>query len=186
MLSDMSGGGQLLLDYTAPPHRAISSVSADSGERSKLTGHASYNLADPRFSPDGKWVAFHANLGLVRRQVFIFPARPGATESDWIPITDGMALDQEVAWSPNGNVLYWLSNRDGFRCLVARRLDPATKRPVGELFYVLHLHSIRHSMLAFQNPNIGRPAVARDKIVFSLAERTGNVWMMKLPNFNGG
>ena len=187
VLSDISDDGQLLLDYTGgPPHRTISSVSAASRKRFELTHHASYNLADPRFSPDGKWVGFQANLGPVRRQVFIFPARPGTTESDWIPITDGTALDQEIDWSPDGNVLYWISNRDGFRCLAARRLNPTTKRPLGEMFYVLHLHSARHSMMPFQNPNFGRPAVARDKIVFSLAARTGNIWMIKLPNFNGG
>jgi hypothetical protein len=90
-------------------------------------------------------------------------------------------MDWFVAWSPAGNVLYWISERDGFRCLAARRLDSATKRPRGEMSYVLHLHGARRSMMHFRNPHMGRPAVARDKIVFSLAERTGNIWMMQLP-----
>ena len=181
VLSDLSGDGQLLLYYTYRPHRSIFSLSVASGQVSELARHPSQNMADPRFSPDRSWVAFASNLDPVRRQIFIFPARPGTAETDWIPVTDGTALDREVAWSPDGNVLYWISERDGFRCLAARRLDPATKRPRGEMFYVLHLHGARRSMMHFRNPNIGRPAVARDKIVFSLAERTGNIWMMKLP-----
>jgi Tol biopolymer transport system component len=180
-LSDLSGDGQLLLYYTFPPRRTISALSLASGQVSELARHPSQNMADPRFSPDQRWVAFASNLGLVRRQVFISPARPGTAETDWIPVTDGTALDREVAWSPDGNVLYWISERDGFRCLAASRLDPATKRPLGEMFYFLHLHGARRSMMHFRNPNMGRPAVARDKIVFSLAERTGNIWMMKLP-----
>ncbi len=181
VLSDLSGDGQLLLDYAFPPHRSISVVSVESGERTLLTRHASHNMADPRFSPDRNWVAFHATPHPVRRQIFIFPARPGATEADWIPITDGTAIDREVAWSPNGSVLYWISERDGFRCLAARRLNPETKEPLGEMFYLLHLHGTHLSMRHFQNPNMGRPAVARDKIVFALSERSGNIWTMNLP-----
>ena len=35
-------------------------------------------------------------------------------------------------WSPDGNLLYFLSSRDGFLCLWAQWLDPSTKHPLGD------------------------------------------------------
>ena len=37
-------------------------------------------------------------------------------------------------WSPDGNLLYFLSERDGFRCIWGQKLDPASKRPLGAPF----------------------------------------------------
>jgi hypothetical protein len=73
-------------------------------------------------------------------------------------------------------VIYFISDRDGFRCLWYQRLDPATKRPVGSPAPLHHLHRARLTMMNVDN---GQQAisVARDKIVFSLGELTGNVWM---------
>jgi len=48
------------------------------------------------------------------------------------------------------------------------------------MFYVWLLHSARRSMIHFAVGGTARPSVARDKIVFALAERTGNIWMTEL------
>ena len=50
-------------------------------------------------------------------------------------------------WSPDGNLLYYISEADGFRCIRARRLDPATKRPIGQPLDVYHSHSARRSLM---------------------------------------
>jgi hypothetical protein len=92
-------------------------------------------------------------------------------------------LHDKSRWSPDGNLLYYLSERDGFRCIRAQRLDPATKRPVGAPFDVYHSHSARRSLM---NPALHflEISLSLDRMVFNLEERTGNVWMAKLEGQN--
>ena len=42
---------------------------------------------------------------------------------------------------PDGNTMYFTSNRDGFMCMWAMRLDPKTKRPLGAPFPIQHFHA---------------------------------------------
>jgi len=73
--------------------------------------------------------------------------------------------------------MYFVSDRDGFRCIWAQRLD-GSKYPVGEPVPVFHAHEARRSLLNVQNGALDM-SVARDKIVFNMSETTGNVWVMK-------
>ena len=183
VLTDLSADATQALYYSLTTSGQILSLNLVSGEKSILVRHHN-TVLDARFSPDGQWIAFHAiSDDPLRRQVFVAPVRRTSPppESEWIPITDGSAVDRYPAWSPDGAVLYWISERDGYRCIAARRLDPATKKPLGEMQYIQHLHSARRSMMHFPNSNMGRIAVTRDKIVFSLAERTGNIWVADFP-----
>ncbi len=181
-LTDLSADGSMVLLYKVST-RAIVSVAVASRRTTILAQHPKYGLGNPRFSPDGRWIAFHTQPGPVTRQMFVAPVRSDgapAPEADWIPITDGNGLDRLASWSPDGNVLYWISERDGWRCIAYRRLDPATKKPLGETSYVQHFHGARRSMMQLASTELCRLSIARDKIVFSLAERTGNIWMTEL------
>jgi serine/threonine protein kinase len=164
---------------------SVFTVDIPSGQQQMLARTDKLFPSDLRFSPDGRWIAFHAFHGieLPRRQIFISPVRPEAPtgESEFIAVTDGTAIDRFVSFSPDGNLLYFISERDGFRCLAAQRLDPATKRPSGPMLYVQHFHGAQRSMMNFEQTSWCRFSVARDKVVFSLLERTGNIWMTKLP-----
>ena len=66
-------------------------------------------------------------------------------QSEWIEATDGSAFDVVPEFSPNGNLLYFQSQRDGSRCIWALRLEPATRRPAGAPFPVYHFHRARQS-----------------------------------------
>jgi hypothetical protein len=79
-----------------------------------------------------------------------------------------------MSWSPDGNLFYGLSSRDGYRCIWAQHLDPATKRPVGAPFAVFHSHNARLSLSNQTEMSLG---MGRDQIVFNMGERTGNIWM---------
>ena len=70
-----------------------------------------------------------------------------------------------------------MSDRDGFRCIWAQRLEAETKRPVDRPFAVYHFHQTSRR----PSHNVGRVgvAVARDKIVLALEELRGNVWMLE-------
>ena len=88
-------------------------------------------------------------------------------------------MERYANWSPDGNMLYFLSERDGFRCIRGQHLDPATKHPVGPLFDVYHFHHARQSS-GNGDPVFISPAVAQDKMVFGMIETTGTIWMATL------
>ena len=60
----------------------------------------------------------------------------------------------------------------------AQPLDAATKRPVGDRFPVQHFHRARFSIRT-QNTGVIGFVVTADKVVFSISETTGNIWMVK-------
>ncbi len=147
----------------------------------KLVQNARHGLFEANFSPDDRWIAFVAVMDSSRAAIFVAPYQSEKVikETDWIVVTDRSTWNDKPRWSPDGNLLYFVSSRDGFLCLWAQRLDRMTKRPQGPPFNVYHFHQTRNS-LANQGVGLLSTSVARDKIVFSLEEITGNIWMTEL------
>jgi eukaryotic-like serine/threonine-protein kinase len=172
-----SDGKQLL--YNCPGAGPVHVFRSESGETSQFLGRQIYHVS---FSPDSRWIAFGQHYPNGRERVFLSPfdGKTAPQEQDWLPVTDGATFDAYPGWSPSGNFLYFISDRDGFRCLWAQRLDPATKRLLGAPAPVFHSHASRRSLL-----NVGvnslEVSVARDKIALPIGEITGNIWMAKLP-----
>jgi hypothetical protein len=102
-------------------------------------------------------------------------------EKEWVAVTDGRGMERYADWSPDGNTLYFLSERDGFRCSRAQRLEPASKRPMGPQFDIYHSHHARLSLMNILDPVGAGFHVAVDKAVFAIEERTGNIWMTEIP-----
>jgi Tol biopolymer transport system component/DNA-binding winged helix-turn-helix (wHTH) protein len=165
---------RLVLVGKAPARVSILDLASRS--KTALLQHATYQLWNARFSPDDRWVAFNATEPGQSR---IYVARVGnaglVPEQDWITIADSR-WDDKPRWSPDGNTIYFVSERDGFRCIWAQRLD-AQKRPLGSATAVFHAHARRRS-LSNVGPGDLSISVARDKIVFNMGERTGDLWMM--------
>jgi Tol biopolymer transport system component len=155
----------------------------------KIAFHETLHTTAPHISPDGKWLTFHTAENVTSperaikgtRQVFIAPyTGRWAPPSTWTAVTDGKGLDREAAWSADGDRIYFLSDRDGFRCIWGRKLDPSTKHPAGSIYPVLHLHNARLSLLHVPNTgNVGISPVG-DKLIFAMGELTGNLWMTEL------
>jgi Tol biopolymer transport system component len=143
-------------------------------------------LSGGRFSPDEKWVAFHSVEGPAKTtRVWIAPVnrdRP-AQQSDWTAITDAAEFAQDPCWSSNGDVLYFTSERDGFRCFWAQPLDPKTRKPSGDAFALRHFHSARQSLRGLGSDGylVGLSAAA-GRTVFSFPELTGNIWLQETPH----
>ncbi len=141
-------------------------------------------LTDGKFSPDGAWLAFHARTGRATAQIFLVRvdgALPAPRDA-WIAVTDGSSDELEPAWSPSGQLLYYLSDRDGFRCIWARRLDHATGKPAGEPFAVTHFHRARRSLKRMSSTTgLNGLSVAKDRMVVSFGELTGNIWLLETP-----
>ena len=157
-----------------------------SGDWTEWIRHPQFSLRGARYSPDGKWIAFHAETAASERRIFIAPNDAQSNDDRWIAVgkpQGSRTVDFMPSWSPDGNLLYFLSQRDGFRCIWAQRLDAATKRPLGEPFEVQHFHRSRRSLLRLvstRSEQIGF-RVYRDRAFFAMDEVTGNLWMADLP-----
>jgi eukaryotic-like serine/threonine-protein kinase len=152
------------------------------GEKINYLEHPQYHLGRARFAPDGRWISFVATSwpeGRSRIVVVPFQSHLAPSEDQWIPITDDTTINDKPRWSPDGSLLYFTSNRDGYRCIRAQRLNPRTKHPVGEPIDVYHSHSARRSLM---NAGIRllELSLSHDKLVFNLGEITGNIWVAKL------
>ncbi|MBI3698131.1 MAG: serine/threonine-protein kinase [Acidobacteria bacterium] len=176
-----SNGERILFESREKPTRSVALLDLASGEKFELLRHTQDHLFQAQLSPGDRLISFLRYIDPSRTRVFLAPFRDRVQiqESDWIAVTSGETFDDKPRWSPDANLLYFSSDRDGFRCIWAQRLDPVTNHPVGSAFAVYHFHTARRSLR-----NIGLTlfeiSVARDKLVFNLSELTGNIWMTRL------
>jgi Tol biopolymer transport system component len=175
-----SDGKRLVLSRVAPPggHADIGLLDPATGQfQAIFPQFTNY----PKTSWDDRWLTFYSSPpgNPTQSLIFVLPIYlSGETpKSEIIAVTDGQSFDFNPEFSPNGKLLYFQSMRDGSRCIWAIRLDPATKRPQGAPFPVYHFHGARQSMTNVQLRTTAN-AVARDKVVYTSVERTGNIWML--------
>jgi len=133
-----------------------------------------------RFSPNRKWVAFCAGARDGNaREIVVIPNAPDRKlrDEEWISISEGQTSDREPYWSPDGRRLFFISERDGFRCIWARDIDPDTGRPGGPAVPIAHFH---HAGELLRGPvpswsSIGLTATA-DALIVTVARSTGSLW----------
>jgi Tol biopolymer transport system component/predicted Ser/Thr protein kinase len=171
-----SPDGKLLIYHT--PENTVEALELASGKKTKILIPGQHSPFQETFAADGRWLSFLLRSGPERTQIFVAPFNGEAPipEKEWIPVTDGRGAEDKPRWSPDGKILYFVSERDGFRCVWAQRLERTTRQPAGPAFPVYHAHSARRSLqrLALGGLEL---SVARDKIAFNLVERTGNIWL---------
>jgi Tol biopolymer transport system component len=184
VLRDWSGPAALLVSKDLGP----ASGSLDLLDLTTRTRRQVFpGVAPARGFPDGRWWASYMPQGgmgpfsLSAPAIFVVPILPqrSSTLADEVPITRNEFGDYLVDVAPDGATLVFLSPRDGFHCIWAQKLDPGTKHPAGAPFPVHHLHSARRSTM-YVGGGLRRLTVARNKIVFIMAERTGNLWIADL------
>ena len=162
--------------YWTGKQRVIGLLDVASGEKKDLLQHAEYSFLRARFSPDNRWVSFMGiREGFYRLFIAPFHGPAAPSQNEWVAVTGKATWDNVPRWSPDGNLLYFTSDRDGFRCIWAQRLD-RKKKPVGPAFEVYPLHSARRSMMDVPVPML-EISIVGNKLVFPLSERTGNIWL---------
>ena len=83
------------------------SAGVPTGAPVRLTDHAG-SVAQPSYSPDGKWIAYHRVAGN-QRDIWIVPASGGVAQR----FTEDPATDIHPAWSPDGSQIVFNSERGG-------------------------------------------------------------------------
>jgi len=182
VLRDLSAdGSSILLQAGPPPHVTLLDVASRASQL--LLRHPQYPILAPRWSPDRKWIAFQVVERPATRTIYVAPftGPQSIPEPDWVRISSGTTMDRNPVWSPDGNMLYFLSDRDSFRCIWAQRLDPARKTPAGDPFAVEHFHTASRNLMNTQGPGQIGLSVGRSSLVLTMGELTGNVWTAVTP-----
>jgi serine/threonine protein kinase len=176
LVRDMTAeGDRLLIQMGPPPHVGLLDVATR--KLTTLLKHDRFPIYAPKLSPDGKWVAFQVVDKPTSRTIY---AARMESPQDWSPLTDGLSMDRNPYWSPDGNLLYFLSERDTFRCIWAQRLQPDTKRRLGAPFAVAHFHDAVRSMMNLDGPAQVSISVGPDRLVFSMGISVANIWLARL------
>jgi eukaryotic-like serine/threonine-protein kinase len=91
-------------------------VDVDSGERRRVSDT---DAVQPDWSPHAHRIAYWGLTRGGRRDIWTIPASGGEP----VAVTDGRALDWNPVWSPDGNHLYFVSDRSGSMNLWRVRID---------------------------------------------------------------
>src|SRR5262249_8449899 len=150
--------------------------SADPKNRKQYSG---------RFSPNEHWVALCAGApDGDAREILIVPNAPDRKlrDDEWISFREEETSDRAPYWSPDGRRLFFISDRDGFRCIWVRDIDPETGHPVGPARSIAHFHSSRELLRGptASLESIGLSATAK-ALVFTVARSIGNLWWQRAP-----
>jgi len=181
LLRDVSPLSDKLLLQVGPPQH-VEEMDVKTRALRPLLSHAKYPIYGPQRSPDGKWIAFQVVERPTARILYIAPYSPtGPIPMDsWIRVSDGIAMDRNPYWSPDGKLLYFLSERDAFRCVWAQKLDLELRRPSGSPFPVFHAHNAVRNLMNIDGPAQVSLSVGGGRLVFSMGEITGNLWSTDL------
>jgi Tol biopolymer transport system component len=178
-----SDGTKLLFEAKTCSPYCVGLLDLAQGATRELIKHASLALYPESFSSDDQWIAFQARRvdNDSTRTIYVTPFHDGAVggPENWIAVTDGNQMDREAQWSPDGGLLYFLSERDGFRCIWGQRLDRKTKHAEGAPFPVQHFHHTQQSLSILGSPGKVGLSVTDRGLLFSMAETTGNVWIAR-------
>jgi Tol biopolymer transport system component len=188
----LGGANKMIWDWSLDKGRLLfSSVDDQVHSLDLKSGRDKLFLSKPgsyffqaKFSPDDHWIAVegvHPDQGRWQSQILLVPVENGtpAGPDRWIAVDHHPnGWDDKPRWSPNGNLLYFTSDRDGYLCLWAQRMESRTKKLLGTPFPVYHFHNARLSM-GNLDTGILEIGVAQDKIIIGLGELTGNIWSMK-------
>jgi Tol biopolymer transport system component len=175
------GKGSRILYDQAAKNKEIAVLDVRSGKSTTiLRATGAPRLYTPRLSPDGRALSFTHLTGPRDRRTYLvrFSDNRLIPEAEWQPLTPGPSSDErEPFWSPDGRFLYFLSERDGFRCVWAARFDPASLKAAQEPFGAYHLHQFRYSLLDMPDVAEIGLSLAGKTMFLAVREIQSSIWL---------
>jgi Tol biopolymer transport system component len=159
------------LPISAAPHAEL--------QERKIIADPAFNIFQPHFSPEGKWIVFEAvsrqDPGRqAERPSSLFVMR--AAGSPWIPIVDDGNWADKPRWSPDGRIIYFLWSHDSFLNVWGIHFNPETGKTVGSRFRVTSLNSPDLMVPGFIGPV--EISVSRKNLVTTLGQVSGGIWVL--------
>jgi Tol biopolymer transport system component len=169
---------KLFLDNAGPQHREIHLLDVSTGQSKALLQHPERALNMPRLSPDGRSLVFSIQRPGRARRIYLAPfiGEP-VSEQEWTVLVDGSDFERQPFWAPSGDLIYFLSERDGFRCIWAQRVDMATHQSVGAPFAAQHVHQTRSSLEPIADVAMIGLSVAGGQMFYASFELQSNIWL---------
>jgi Tol biopolymer transport system component len=147
------------------------------GERRELVSSRSWALANPRVSPDGRWIAFDATPSGGLPRVFAAPIaeRVAPPESSWLRVA---VAASHPFWSRDGQLLYYLTTTPYLmlRGEVRARRFAADLPADGDSMPIATFGEA--VVPVFLNGTA--PVAAPDQIVLVLGDYRGDVWLREV------
>jgi len=158
--------GIWLVPVAAAPHAETAAQ--------KIASDPAYQLYQPHFSPDGRWIVFEAvaDSPNLESTLYVVPTSGGP----WTRITGRKQWDDKPRWSPDGRTIYFVSRRGGFFNVWGIHFDPTAGKTVGQPFQVSKFERPR-LMVPQWIPAVGL-SLTEDKLVITMAEESGSIWVL--------
>jgi Tol biopolymer transport system component/predicted Ser/Thr protein kinase len=169
---------KLFLDNAGAQHREIHLLDVSTGESKALLQHPERALNMPRLSPDGRSLVFSIQRAGRARRIYLAPfTGEPVPEKEWTVLVDGSDFERQPFWAPSGDLIYFLSERDGFRCIWAQRVDMVTHQPAGAPFAAQHVHQTRYSLEPIADVAMIGLSVAGGQMFYASFELQSNIWL---------
>jgi len=173
----------VILEFYADPNFALAwekgeqyfRLNIATGEKTPVLETAAGGISALALSPDDRWVAFVLDKPDGHVAMYLAPLSAGPPpESDWILLFDEESYLGSPSWSPGGNYLYYLSEREGACSVWSQKLDPKSKRPDGPGRVVFR----PQGRISLNMPRgSGRVCAAPDKLALWTSETGGNIYL---------
>jgi len=169
---------KLLFDNAGPQRREIHILDVATGQSKVLLQHAEYALTMPRLSPDRRLMCFAMVRPGRARRIYLAPfTGEPVPEKEWTVLIEGSDFDRQPFWAPSGNLIYFLSERDGSRCIWAQRVEMGTRQPAGAPFAAHHMHQTSNTLDGVQDVAAIGLSLAGGQMFYASFEVQSNIWL---------